>query len=317
MSSVSAAPIINALPTTTVFTSPYRIDGTAGDTVTVDLEVSSVTDLFSFQAGLKFNPAMVNITGADITEGGFLTNNGADTALPFPGTIDNTAGVIAPYGWTLLDPVQAKSGSGTLIHFAFKMKNTGFSDLHIMALKLVYKDGSTIIPTNTRDYFTAVVGGNQYTIKIVGNPTSRGTPYSGYSGHTVTQVSKSIGGDTYQGEFNFTVTSYGRRFNSSYTDLFAYFNITIPKSLMSCSAIGQWTLFLDDAVQGSRIATENMTHTTLSLEFAYNTLPQKISILSINIVPEFSTIFLATLLVLATFAAAILGKTTLSAKRKS
>lgn len=314
MTSTSASPVITALPTANIFMNPFRIQGTAGSTVTVNLKVSNIVNLFAFQAGATFDPAVVNITANHVIEGGFLSNNGADTLLAFPGTVNNTAGIVNIYGWTLVNPLLAKNGSGTLMSLDFYMKTTGYSDIHIVGFIGTDNTAVTNIPVNTEDFSTVVVGGTQYIVEIVGNPYGAVPPVNGgFSGHNFAVIEKTIGADTYHGEFNFTTTSIVEQGGD-----FAYFNVTIPKLLMNCSDTpALWRLSLDDVLQGSRTVTENATHTTLSLEFTYNSLPQKITIDSINAVPEFPMVFLATLLVLATFAAAILGKSTLKPKRKS
>lgn len=316
---MTSATVINALPTTSVTMNPYRLEGTAGQTVAVDLKINSVLNLFAFQVGVSFNAAVCNITNSGVTEGGFLSNSGSDSLLAFPGSVNNTAGVVKPYGWTLLDPALNKNGSGTLVHFAFKMKQTGFSDLHILGLKLVDKDGATQIPTATWDYSTIVTqpSGNQYVVRVIGNPYSGQSkvPYSGYSTYGFDNDVHTIGADTFNGELNFTVVSYG--LGPSPYNYFAYFNATIPDTLMNGTIPGGWALIMNNVQQSTQKVVDNGTCTTMSFEFTYNQLPQLFSIYSTNAVPEFPMVFLATLLVIATFAAAILGKSTWTARRKT
>jgi hypothetical protein len=291
---------------------PFRVEGTAGADVTVNMTIADVTDLYLFQMGLRFNPNTVNCTG--VFEGGFLSNNGADQLLPFSGEIDNTAGIVGTYAWSLLNPAQAKNGGGVLVRFTFHMKTTGYSDVHIRDLLLLHSDGVEMIPIRTIDYFTAVVDSGTFIVRIEGNAqTGAGVP-GGYSAHNVTKVDRVIGPDTYHGLLSFNVT--GSDVN---LDLFAFFNVTIPKSMMNCTTSGQWFVSLNGVQQGTRTIFENATHTTISLEFTYDDFQPTgtVEILSINIVPEFSAVFLATLLVLATFAAALFGKATWSYKRKS
>ena len=79
---------LNAVPvradsqaSTTVFVDPPTIKGTViGETVTVNVNVSDVTYLYGWQAGLTFNPDVLNCTG--YYEGEFL-KRGAD---PIDGT---------------------------------------------------------------------------------------------------------------------------------------------------------------------------------------------------------------------------------------
>jgi hypothetical protein len=300
-----------ALPASSVYFDPFRVEGNMGDTITVNLKISGITELYLFQAGLKWtNTTAVECTG--VAEGGFLSNDGVDSVLAFPGTIDNTNGVIVPYGWSLLDTLQAKSGDGNLVTFTFHMLADGYSDIHLWEYSPLWTDGITEIATQTIDYFTAVMDGGQYIVEIVGNPMGSGVD-NGFSNHVVSMIDITKGPDTYHGEISFAITAPG----GANGDPFAFFNVTIPKALMSCPTIDQWWALLDGGEQAGRIVAENSTHATVSLEFAYSSNPIAVQIRSIDIVPEFSSIFFATLLVLATFAAALFGKTAWSHKRKS
>lgn len=300
-----------ALPASSVYFDPFRVEGTMGDIIKVNLTISGVTELYLFQAGLKWtNTTAVECTG--VAEGGFLSNNGADSVLPFAGTIDNVNGKIVPYGWSLTDIGLAKSGSGKLVTFTFHMKADGYSDIHLWEYSPLWTDGITEITTQTIDYSTAVWAGGQHIVKIIGNPMGGGVE-NGFSDHVVSAISIVKGPDTYHGQFSFTITAPG----GANGDQFAFFNVTIPKALMSCPTIDQWWALLDDVEQGGRMVAENATHATVSLEFTYGSNPIAVQIRSIDIVPEFSSVFFATLMILATFAAALFGKTAWSNKRKS
>jgi hypothetical protein len=210
---------------------------------------------------------------------------------------------------------QAKTGSGILMNFTFHMKTTGYSDLHITNPIMMYQDGSTQIEQNIVDYYTAVVDSGEYVVKIVGNAQSEMAYLVGsYSAHNVSKISEVINSILYEGQLKFSVTGYAV---SEYS--FAYFNVTIPKSMMWCDISSEWVVMLDDVLQGSRIVGGNTTHTTIYSEFTYGAhdTTQVVKILSTSIVPEFSSVFFAILLMLATFAAAIFGKMTWSVKRKS
>jgi len=308
MMSASAVNIAQ-IPAATIYMNPFRIQGNSGDTIIVNATIADVTELFSFQIGARFDPATVNCTS--VVEGGFLSDNGADFVLPFPGSIDNVNGVVVPYGWTLTVPGDAKTGNGILVRFTFRLKVDGFSDVHIYGYKGIWIDATTQIPTKTIDYHTAVISSVQYIVKIVGN--ARGSApagQGGYSLHSVTTIAE----PPYTGQFSFRVIGFA---TGDPANNWAYFNATIPKALMWCDTIDQWFVKLNDVQQATRIVSENATHTTISLEFTYAQAVQTVKIQSIYIVPEFSSVFFAILLVLATFAAAIFGKATWSAKRKN
>jgi hypothetical protein len=288
---------------------PFRIEGTTGQQIKVNATIKDVTGLFSFSLGASFDPDMVECL--DVSEGGFLSGGNLANVLSFPGSIDNVNGIVTPYGWVLKSPANNRTGTGKLVTFTFQMKTNGYSDVHVHGCEPMYLDGITVIVCKIFDYYTAVVDSGTYIVKIVGNGLSS---EGGYSAHSVSKVSIVIGPYTYLGQLSFDVTALGEN-----SEAFAYFNVTIPKSMMWSTPIDSWAVQLDGVLKGTRTISENATHTTISLEFTYNiVLPttQTVKILSTNIVPEFSSMFFAILLVLATFAAALFGKATWSVKRK-
>jgi len=106
------------VPADAVESSPLTINWTypahaPGETFNLYIDVINVVDLFSFQAGFRFNPTALQVVS--VAEGGFLSNNGADLTLSFPGYIDNVGGVVGAYGWSLTDTTKAKTGSGHLL----------------------------------------------------------------------------------------------------------------------------------------------------------------------------------------------------------
>lgn len=172
------------VPADAIQTDPLSINWTypahgPGETFTMYIDVINVVDLFSFQCGFRFDAAALYVIS--VAEGGFLSNNGVDTTLPFPGSIDNTNGIVTAYGWTLTDVTKAKSGNGHLLTVQMKIEDALWppysgtypgspvfmADINDTPLdpcrtKLVYKDGSTLI-TPTLDhlydgYFTLSVG---------------------------------------------------------------------------------------------------------------------------------------------------------------
>jgi hypothetical protein len=313
----SSAFTMEALPSVSVFMSPFRVEGTAGADITVDARIENLPappgspQLFAFQIGLLFDPNVVSCTS--VIEGGFLSKNGSDTVLSFPGSINNTIGIVYFYGWILTDTAKAKSGSGILTKFGFHMKVTGYSDLHIAAFSGVDQTGVGEVPVKNIDYFTAVVNSVQYIVKIEGNAKGSLSAYGGYSAHAVNPIDIIEDSTRYRGELSFNASGY-----TTNGDAFAYFNVTVPKALMSCDDPNQWLVKLDDVTQSTRTVGGNATHSVISLEFTYDDAnPVKtVKIWSTTLVPEFSSVFFATLLVLATLAAAIFGRTTWSAKRK-
>lgn len=313
----ASAIYIDQVPVPTVYMDHFRIEGSLGDDVIVYLKIADVQNsgsleqgpVFSFQAGLRFDADEVTCTA--VQEGGFLTNNGADTVLSFPGTIDNVNGIVTAYGWSLTDVNKAKFGSGILVNFTFHI-NTGLSDIHIADFTALSNDGVTELEVKTNDYFTAQLGGGSEIVKIVSNPVGSD---SRISDQLVTQINTDIGGTTYKGNLTFTITSPDADLLTHSN--FGFINVTIPKTLMDCTTGNEWVLYVNGGLEGGRTVASNSTHTSIYREFTYP--PSKIvaaQILSTIVVPEFSSVFFATLLVLATFAAAIFGSATWSYKRK-
>lgn len=93
-----------------------------GEVFTAYADVVNVQGLFAYQIGFYFDPTALKVNS--VAEGGFLSNNGADMLLAFPGSIDNVAGVVKTYGWTLVDPALAKSGTGHLLTVQFQILTT-------------------------------------------------------------------------------------------------------------------------------------------------------------------------------------------------
>jgi outer membrane protein assembly factor BamB len=262
----------SSIPSTTVFLTPYRIDGTAGQNITVYANITDVTGLLAYQIGLIWsNTTAVECTS--VTNGSILNSVPADHSVEIIGTINNTLGKILPYAWSGLGSQYNMNGSGTLAMFTFKMLQTGQADVHVNDMILAYKDGVTVIPCNTVDYFTAVRGGKQYVIRIEGNPMESSSPYGGFGAESVTELSppKSINGITYQGNVIFQING-----TSDDCGPFAYFNATIPNNLMNCTNPDNWIVEFDGVAQTGVLVSTGTENTTISLStnsdpsFAYS-----------------------------------------------
>jgi hypothetical protein len=143
-------------PTAVVYVDSLSDQYQVGDTITLKIMISGAMDLFAWQAGMTFDPAVLqcitepapsnNPTNATLTvlvEGDFLKQNGG-TTIWFPGTVDN--GVIMPHGDTLTSPAAPVSGSGVLGMVTFKVISQGAFDIHLTNVKLIGEDGVTQIP---------------------------------------------------------------------------------------------------------------------------------------------------------------------------
>jgi PKD repeat protein len=154
----SPAGALEANPQSVNWMYPFHVPG---DTFQVSCDVVNVMGLFAFQAGFYFNQTYLECTS--VVEGGFLSNSGTDFLQTNPGIINNTNGMVTPFGWSLTDSTKAKTGSGHLITATFRLRDvsplyTGVfpgTPVNDMLLSvdpysstttiLVYEDGVTII----------------------------------------------------------------------------------------------------------------------------------------------------------------------------
>lgn len=96
---------------------------TVGTSVSVDVLLAGVSDLFGYQYTLNFNPAVLQFTSG--SEGSFLSAGGS-TYFDI-GTVDNVAGTISFSFNTLIGDIPGVSGSGTLANMSFSVVGAGTS----------------------------------------------------------------------------------------------------------------------------------------------------------------------------------------------
>jgi hypothetical protein len=284
LSSMQFIPLVSAIheaqliPSTTVFLTPYRIDGTAGQNVIVYANITNVSGLSGYQIGLIWS----NTTSVECTSvtPGSISNSIGSNFLWIPGKINNTLGKITfPYFGVATDN-NTMHGNGTLAMFTFHMLQTGYADVHLNGMFMLDVNGDAI-PFNTVDYFMAVRGGKQYFVRLEGNPVESSF-YGGFGAESVAEFipPKSINGTGYRGEMTFEV-------NGTANDVgpFAYFNATIPNSLMNCTSKDNWIVELGGVPQSGVLVSAGTQNTTISLVFSYQSssngeLTQTIEILS-------------------------------------
>jgi len=103
----SASPIISVVPSSS--------NVTVGGVFSVDFLISGASDLYAFQFGIAFDPAI--LTAFTVTQGAFLSTAGS--TIFNPGFIDNNLGFISFNANTLAGPVAGASGSGVLLSVTF------------------------------------------------------------------------------------------------------------------------------------------------------------------------------------------------------
>ena len=251
---VSSIPITTQTnSTTTVYLSPLTINGTViGQEFTVNINIRDAQDVYSWQAGILFNPDVLNCTG--FFEGEFLPDVG--TTFAVEGTIDNTAGLITPYGYTLLGELKA-SGDGRLAYANFRVKSPGVSDLHlrdvILADWIEVSPGNwqpVNIPTNIIDVFTVVTDTTPQTVIVVSNSTGAEELYhSGFSDHDFSSSLK---------EVSFKVTGWPYP---------GFCNVTIPQTLLWPEPPQVWATIINGSSVGKTVTT-NATHSSIYFRYS-------------------------------------------------
>jgi len=270
---------------TTVFVNPLTVEGVMiGENVTVNINVSDVTDLYGWQAGVTFNPDVLNCTG--YYEGEFL-KRGAD---PIYGTYwinrseyttpwNNTKGTVLCHGCTLLGQILGVNGSGQLGYLTFEVIGTGISDLHLTDVILVNSNLESI-QHEVVDSFTVSWGEVDFSVETISNLTGIwGESSSGLFNHTFSQPEKEVSFDV--------ITPYDN-----------CYNVTIPAELLS----GDLTILIDN-VSKDYILTQNATHTSLYFTHSHST--HNIKIKGTTTIAEFPSFLILPLFMIATLLAVV------------
>jgi hypothetical protein len=116
-----------------------------GQSLSVDVLISDVADLYAFEFDLVFDPAI--LAAAGVTEGSFLPNSG--TTVFIPGIIDNSGGTISAIADSLIGPIPGVTGTGTLATVLFDALAPGtgtlsLSSVILLSSTLALIDSSTV-----------------------------------------------------------------------------------------------------------------------------------------------------------------------------
>ena len=117
----------------TIQISPLTTSVTVSDSVTVDVIVNDVIDLFSFQADVSFDPGVLQASA--VTEGTFLPTGGSTFFVP--GVIDNVLGSISFTADSLIGAIAGVDGTGTLFSLDFEALAAGSTQLSISNIILL------------------------------------------------------------------------------------------------------------------------------------------------------------------------------------
>jgi hypothetical protein len=145
---------------TQVLVVPPSSTAAPGGTVTVQVQVRDVQDLYAVDLQMAFDPAVLEVLDADgepangtqITAGNFLSSPYGFTAV---NRADNTTGEIR-YIYSLLSPAAPVSGGGVLVSISLRARNPGSSTLLLQVL--LADDQAGYIPAVVTDGLIVVSG---------------------------------------------------------------------------------------------------------------------------------------------------------------
>lgn len=296
-----------------VYFDPPRIVGTAGQTINVTLYCKDFTNLYTWQAGLHFDPNILNCTalygGASITDDVFDVLAPSQFTTWIPGTIDNILGKVY-YSAQSLSGADGVSGTAgvayKLMKVGFKVKTAGVADIHLSDVLML--PPSYGMPNNIIDVYTAY--STDQVVTILTNST----------GETKTDI-KAHYFSTSTNELGWNLTTIRRR--DWATTTIGFCNVTIPKTLLWVDALTDWQVRVNGSAPLS-FPTPTQDSNNYYLYFTYRhwgTLskpgPIKIQIIGQHVIPEFSSNLVLVLLMMCTLIAAALGKTLKSRKLQS
>jgi hypothetical protein len=130
-----------AVMATTVSIQPPSSTYSVGDSFSLSINISDVTDLYAFQFDIGFSPSILAAMG--ISEGTFLSG-GVRTTNYIPGTIDNITGTVTFTADTLQDMIPGVMGSGSLATIDFNALDMGTSVVSLSNVILLDSNGNYI-----------------------------------------------------------------------------------------------------------------------------------------------------------------------------
>ena len=144
---------------TVILIQPSSSDVDIDDTITVDIRIEDVADLYGVDVRLSFDPTLLEVQDAD----GNPANGVQIQAASFPAPdfvvkneADNSAGTVW-YAVSQMSPTEPISGSGVAASITLKGLVEGTSSIAFTYQKIVERDGDPI-PATTQDGQITVVG---------------------------------------------------------------------------------------------------------------------------------------------------------------
>lgn len=155
-----------------------------GETVTTAVRVEDVTDLYTFEFRLAFDPTVVE--GVEVEPGDFLSPD-----WQLDNTIDNENGTVA-YALSQLNPAEPVSGSGTLAVVTWRGVAEGTSPITFTYVSL-YARGGVAIPATGQGGEISVAEGESPPVVAGLDPESI---VAGSPGFTLTVSGENFVGDS-------------------------------------------------------------------------------------------------------------------------
>ena len=161
-----------------------------GATVTVEVQVHDVVDLYAVDLQVAFDPTLLEVQDADgnpandvqVAAGSFLSSPYGFTAV---NQANNITGEIR-YVYSLLSPAAPVSGSGVLVRIAFLARNPGSSTVLLQALlandragyiSALVSDGIIVVSGNTATPTATGFATRTPTLTATRTPTHTLTPF--------------------------------------------------------------------------------------------------------------------------------------------
>jgi general secretion pathway protein D len=135
-----------------------------GSTMSLDVLIAGVADLYAYQFNLAFNPSVLQAIG--FAEGAFLPSAG--TTIFDPGALNNTLGTLTLSYGTLVGPGPGASGSGVLTAYNFNVVGPGVSALTLSNVILLNSNLDTISAQISSGSVTAVPEPSTYAMFALG-----------------------------------------------------------------------------------------------------------------------------------------------------
>jgi len=151
----------------TVRISPASASVEVGDSVTVDVYIQDIVDLYGAEVQLSFDPALLEaqeIINGSVPVPGFVIKN-----------VDNSAGTVS-YAITQMNPAEPYTGSGTVFRIRFLGKSPGTSAVAFTFQKFLTRDIEVIPVTPQPGEVTVAVGGPPTATPMTPTATATSTP---------------------------------------------------------------------------------------------------------------------------------------------